>query len=120
MKTILALLLLLIPLYSNGQKSIKKSSSPTVSDQVKQIAISNKYESSHVGFAGSASEQYKRMKELTKAATQNELLQLTRHTNAAVRIYSYLALRTKNYEKAQSIYKTLSRDTAAIFTLEGC
>ena len=87
---------------------------------VGEIANSNKYESLYVGFAASASEQYKRMLQLKKVATKEELLALTLHEKAAVRLYSYIALRQKYPKQSAKVYERLIKDNTDISTLEGC
>jgi len=87
---------------------------------VQAIANANKYESRYVGFAGSESEQYKRMLHLKKVATKEELLTLTKNDRAAVRIYSYLALLQVYPAEAEKVYERLKKDYTKVFTLEGC
>lgn len=107
-------------IFSIFLSTVVRGQNSSLAGIVKEIAASNKYESAYVGFAGSPSEQYSRMKQLSKLADDKELLQLIRHTNAAVRIYSYLALQMKYPEKAKTVYKKITSDSSTVFTLIGC
>lgn len=88
---------------------------------LKQMRTYNMYESRYVGFAGSESEQYVRFQSLVKTANVTELTYLARYDkNAAVRIYSFLALKQKDEAKALKLVPVMNKDTASVNTLIGC
>ncbi|HTN45256.1 MAG TPA: hypothetical protein VL098_02845 [Flavipsychrobacter sp.] len=89
-------------------------------DIVKRITLINKFESEYVGFAGSASKQYKNYKRLLETATEKELQALLSHKNAAVRVYVFMALQKKNPTLAKKASKKLLNDKEIIRTLQGC
>ncbi|MBB4801484.1 hypothetical protein HNP37_001545 [Flavobacterium nitrogenifigens] len=87
---------------------------------VKKIEKINVLMGSAVGYGGNRPEQYDNFEELKKTASQEELLQLTKHSNAVVRCYSFWALGNyKNFDLF-SLVKDHINDDAPVKTQFGC
>jgi hypothetical protein len=87
---------------------------------VRQLATHNTFESEYVGFAGSPSRQFALMHKLQDIATDQELFSLTKHGNAVVRVYAFIALCRVHSKLADKAYQQLSKDQATVSTLTGC
>lgn len=87
---------------------------------VESIAKENRVESSHIGEAGSPSEQYARYEVLKKIATVGQLIELTDYDNSAVRCYAFQALASKKSDKIFNILLKHLKDTSQIETQSGC
>ncbi len=94
--------------------------SPKVKTLVDKIAKYGKYESERVGFAGTPSEQFKNYKQLLKIATTQELKLLVLDESPVVKVYAFQALAENDTKSAVVIAKSLEKDTAVVYTLEGC
>ena len=120
MRNYVCILILFLSITACAQSKSVTYSNSSISKIVSEMASFGKYESSRVGFAGSPSQQHARMNELAKYATENDYKSLVEHKSPVVRVYSYMAMRSKYPKTAQSTYQTLSKDTTTIMTLEGC
>ncbi|RYZ52181.1 MAG: hypothetical protein EOP49_10125 [Sphingobacteriales bacterium] len=95
---------------------------------VQVIASRNMYESSHVGFAGRPSEQYRQMKILSAIASPEQLLELaSTHSNGVVRVYAWKALGLKTgqerkplVDRIEAVAMQLGQDSTEVFSLQGC
>jgi hypothetical protein len=116
----LALILSLLMLCTSRVSSQPLVVRPSVMLIADKIAEHNKYESARVGFAGSASEQYRQYELLVKTATKEELVLLLNHKSAAVRVYVFKGLLFKDPKAAYSHLNELNNDSATVFTLIGC
>ena len=94
----------------------------SVAITVKEMAAANVYEESlSVGFAGTASAQYKRFCRLLSIAGNEQLISLAAaHKNAVVRLYCYQALKQKGAIIPPSLMQQFSTDNTKIKTLNGC
>jgi hypothetical protein len=73
-----------------------------------------------VGFAGVASEQYKRFYSLTQLAIDDELISLTDYKNEKVRAYAFWALAKRNYKDIKTILEKHLSDTTSFDFFQGC
>lgn len=119
--------LLILLLFISGLATAQQRVSKDVQKIVNTIAARNVYESERVGFAGSPSGQYKKMKELKKKATVSELIFLARsHKNGVVKIYAWQALQSnphvtnKDKKTIEGLHNQLMHDTTRVSTLMGC
>lgn len=87
---------------------------------VKKIENINILMGSAIGSAGRRPEQYDNFELLKKTATKDELVLLTKHSNAVVRCYSFWALcNYKNFDLF-SLVKSHINDDALVRTQFGC
>lgn len=87
---------------------------------VKKIENINVLMGSAVGESGNKPEQYDNFEALKKTASKEELLQLTNHSNAVVRCYSFWALGNyKNFDLLLLV-KNHINDDALVKTQFGC
>lgn len=87
---------------------------------VKKIEKINVLMGSAVGYGGNIPEQYENFEALKKTASKEELLQLTNHSNAVVRCYSFWALGNHKNFDLFSLVKNHIKDDALIKTQFGC
>jgi hypothetical protein len=93
---------------------------PAIKIIVDSITRYNQFTSSGVGYAGVRTPQWDRYEKLSTTATLPELRALTRHENAVVRCYAFLALSAKKDTAAFNILLTHLHDTARLSTFMGC
>ncbi len=105
------LLLLILPLFSNGQN---------IDSLVAKISKINIVESEKVGFGGMASRNYKNYIELSKIASISELIDLTNHKNKTVACYAGWALVKINYTKLPDILIKFLNTDYSIQRFSGC
>jgi hypothetical protein len=87
---------------------------------VSKIEAVNEVQSAHVGVAGVESDNYRNFLDLKKAATVNDLVQLTDNKNAVVACYSAMALADQSYLDLKTIFvKFLDKDRQ-VSTFSGC
>ena len=98
----------------------EKSQSKIISQVVEEIAAENVLKGPAVGVAGIRPEQWERFEFLKSAASDEELLGLTDHTNAVVRCYSFLALAEKNTIDLLPVVLKHLEDSAVVHTFFGC
>jgi len=89
----------------NAQGKGKSANGLTAKTEVLAFHIANVNEvhGPAIGFAGTKSKQFERFEELSRHASISELVTLTGHGNAAVRVYAYWALESKNYNGLATI-----------------
>jgi len=73
-----------------------------------------------VGFAGLATDQYKRFYSFTQQATDNELVILTDHYNEKVRAYAFWALAKRNFIDIRIVLDKHLGDTTSFDFYSGC
>jgi hypothetical protein len=87
---------------------------------VKKIEKINVLMGSAVGYGGNIPEQYENFEALKKTASKEELLQLTNHSNAVVRCYSFWALGNHKNFDLFSLVKNHIKDDTLVKTQFGC
>ena len=122
MKTFIKIHLLFLFLATGFNSFAQNENTNTLSDAIKEIALSNVYETTcTVGFAGRTSSQYQRFNLLTSLATTPELLNLaSQHNNPVVRLYSFQALKKRNIDIPASLYDKFISDQDEVISLQGC
>ena len=85
-----------------------------------RIAKGKQLDTKHVYFSARTTKQYLRFEKLYQSATNEELVELTNHPNAYVRVYSFWGLAKRKYDKLESIILKHKNDKALINTQEGC
>ena len=100
--------------------SINFDTLPNLKKIVNGIEKGNRVESSHIGYAGSPSNQYKKYEQLKKIATVEQLTALTDHKNPAVRCYAFQALASKNADNVFAVLLKHLHDTSSVETQSGC
>ena len=73
-----------------------------------------------IGRAGSLSEQYQRYKKLSGSLSLEDLLQLTKHKNAAVRVYASWALIDHKKPDITGVFKDFLNDTSQVLSFSNC
>ena len=96
------------------------NSTPELKKIVNSIEKGNRVESSHIGYAGSPSSQWKRYEQLKKIATSDQLVALTEHKNPAVRCYAFQALAASHSDKTFEVLLKHLNDTTVVETQFGC
>jgi hypothetical protein len=91
-----------------------------VSVIVEEIAKHNVYEFGKLGYTGLKSKQYDRYLKLMELATDDQLLQLTGHSNVVVRIYAYHACEKRNIPLSQEVLSKYRRDSSRVKMINGC
>ena len=86
----------------------------------KEIANYNSIEESAIGVAGSKGSQYIRFEELMKEANENELIELTKHPNPAVRGYAFWGLAHLKSSQLEKIIDQHIDDKEKIEYVSGC
>lgn len=99
-----------------AQESIR----PEINQIADSIAADNQYKSSGVGYGGVRTSQWERFVTLKDIATNEELRQLTNHTNSVVRCYSFQALAERQDSMTFSILLNHLKDNEYISTFRGC
>ncbi len=84
------------------------------------IANHNVYESATVGFAAVPSTQHMRLNQLLMIANDNQLIALTKHNNAVVRLYALRAIVTRKLPVADELRDQFFMDNTLVSTLQGC
>ena len=115
---IITLLLISTVTFGQGNNSIVLEKE--IENIVKKIADENMYKSSAVGYGGARTDQWKRFEALKKKATDEELIILTEHSNAAVRCYSFQALAERKHPETFKILLTHLKDNEIVKTFLGC
>lgn len=87
---------------------------------VSRIEAINEVQSAHVGAAGIESDNYKNFIDLEKAATINDLVQLTDNKNSVVACYSAMALADKSYFNLKTIFVKFLNKDRQVSTFSGC
>lgn len=85
-----------------------------------EMAAHNVYESETIGIANAKSKQFARYQQLVAKASEEQLLQLTSHSNAVVRLYAYQALRQKGVNIPESLVQKFKADTTSVQSMQGC
>jgi len=106
----------------NAQGKDKSANGLTAKTEVLAFHIANVNEvhGPAIGFAGTKSKQFERFEELSRHASISELVTLTGHGNAAVRVYAYWALESKNYNGLATIKPKMKDDTTEVSYMTGC
>ena len=73
-----------------------------------------------LGYSSIPSRQWYSSAFLISLATTDELIEMTRDTNASVRLCAFIGLVYYNYSGLPTIRKSLSGDTTTIASYEGC
>ncbi|GLB47760.1 hypothetical protein Y10_01280 [Neptunitalea sp. Y10] len=100
--------------------SAQETVATPVSTLVNKLAKENIVMGSAIGDGGSTPTQYKTYTKLKAAATPNELVMLTNHTNGVVRCYAFWALYETNYTAIIPQLKAHLNDDEIIKTQFGC
>lgn len=87
---------------------------------VKNIAAINEVQQEHIGIGGTESENYQNFLQLKKAATTDELVNLTNDTNNVVACYASWALADKSYSNLSDIFTHFLRKDKTVKTFSGC
>jgi hypothetical protein len=89
---------------------------------ITDMEVTNTYDLSYtVGYAGTVSQQYLRLKQLLFLATEQQLLDLaSNHKSAVVRLYTFKALLIKKIKIPEVLLLQFVNDNAKITTLQGC
>jgi len=114
--------LLFIFIISTGLTPIfaQVSIRPEINQIADSIAADNQYKSSGVGYAGARTSQWERFLTLKDIAKNEELRQLTNHTNSVVRCYSFQALAERHDSMTFSILLDHLKDNDYVSTFQGC
>lgn len=104
----------------SGQNDDKSVLTSDVEMLVFQIANHNSVEEAFVGFAGTKSRQYSRYKKLSEVASTEELVALTSHNKAQVRVYAYWALSSRKDVDIEEITKKMKNDNESVEYMSGC
>ena len=88
---------------------------------VKELATTNRYDESFtIGIGGIISPQYQLFEQLVSLATPQQLLDLTTHKNAVVRLYAFQALKRKQVVIPDKYLKQFDNDQTLITVMRGC
>lgn len=87
---------------------------------VKDIAKHNVYESVTVGFAAAPSTQHMRLNQLLMLANDTQLMSLTKHSNAVVRLYALHGIISRKLPITEEIRDQFFMDNTLVSTLQGC
>ena len=107
----------------NAQEKVVSTNLDTLPDLkgiVDGVEKGNRVESSHIGYSGSPSNQYKKYEQLKKIATVEQLTALTDHKNSAVRCYAFQALASKKADNVFAVLLKHLHDTSSVVTQRGC
>lgn len=85
-----------------------------------EMAAHNVYESETIGIANAKSKQFARYQQLVAKASEQQLLELTDHNNAVVRLYAYQALRQKGVSISKSLQQKFKEDATSVQSMQGC
>lgn len=91
-----------------------------VNDIVTDIAKHNIYESATIGFAATPSTQHMRLNQLLMLAADNQLIGLTKHNNAVVRLYALHAIIKRKLPVSSELRDQFYKDFSLVVTLQGC
>jgi hypothetical protein len=103
-----------------SQNSSVISHADSVKALKKIITASNTLASAGVGFAGTPSPSWYSFAYLVSIANTNELLDMSRDDNPALRLYAFTGLLYKNYKHIDEVKKRMNADTAIVSVLSGC
>ena len=112
--------LLLIALFSISLSHAQNENFEALPMVVFEMAAHNIYESETIGIANAKSKQFARYQQLVAKASEEQLLELTAHTNAVVRLYAYQALRAKGGPIPNDIQQKFKDDTTSVQSMQGC
>jgi hypothetical protein len=84
------------------------------------IAKFNEVQDSHIGYAGSPSEQYGNYEKLLKIASDNELYMLTKDTNYSVATYAAFGLIERDNPLFIDVFEHFLKDDKKVNTMKGC
>jgi len=84
------------------------------------IANHNVYESATIGFAAVESTQHMRLNQLLMIANDEQLMVLTNHNNAVVRLYALRAIVSRKLPITEELRNKFHRDNTLVSTLQGC
>lgn len=73
-----------------------------------------------VGYAGEKSNIYEAFENLSSRATEDDLLQLTAHSDPTVRVYAFWALAKRSSERLTDILYRHRKDNARFSYMSGC
>ena len=99
---------------------LKAGPKPSLKQLVATIAKGNCVESAHIGIGGSPSTQWATYEMLKNMATEQQLVALTDHKNAAVRCYAFQALAAKQSPQTFNVLLRHLHDNAGVDTQSGC
>lgn len=85
-----------------------------------KIAANNVVESSHIGAAGSPSEQFKNYENLLEIASEKELFQLTKDENFVVATYAAFGLVDSDSPLFVNVFKHFLKNDTLVRTIKGC
>jgi hypothetical protein len=125
MRTAITILILILGLNLHAQIDFGYNST-IVSKDIKKIIKSFKkakqVESSHMYYSGIPSEIFPHFEELQIVATKEELIELTKHSNAITRYYAFWGLLNKNthIDTLFKIVKHHLKDTVVVKRQFGC
>ncbi len=112
--------LLLITLFSISLSHAQNENFEALPMVVFEMAAHNVYESETIGIANAKSKQFARYQQLVTKASEEQLLELTAHSNAVVRLYAYQALRAKGGPIPKSLQQKFEADTTSVQSMQGC
>lgn len=97
------------------------STRDTIHKMVTEMVATNRYdENFSIGIGGILSKQYQLFQRLVQIATPQQLIELTSHKNAVVRLYAFQALRSKEVIIPERTLKQFANDTSIITVMRGC
>lgn len=108
------LLIIVCLLYAAGCISQNKQ------DLIDYIIKENRVDSEHIGASGSVSPLYKKYTELMALLDNDELLQLTNHKNAALRVYAIKGAIARGIGDIPHLFERELRNDSMVETFEGC
>ena len=112
--------LLLIALFSISLSHAQDEKFEALPMVVFEMAAHNVYESETIGIANAKSKQFARYQQLVAKASEEQLLELTAHTNAVVRLYAYQALRAKGISLSKDLQQKFKDDSTSVQSMQGC
>ena len=89
--------------------------SQSVEVVIEEIANTNELHGQYLGIAGTPSDQYERYARLKKELSNDQLVELTNHSNAVVRCYSFWALTDRKEDDLFEILVNRIDDTATVY-----
>lgn len=89
-------------------------------DLVQKIESVNILESEYVGYSGSTTDQYRYFDTLSKIATIDELLQLTKYKNPVIKGYASWALSNQKYPNLVAVFSEFLNTNEMAKSQDGC
>lgn len=104
----------------NDSKKELKITNESVLNLRDSIAQFNEVQDSHIGYAGSPSEQYENYEKLLDIASDKDLLLLTEDTNYSVATYATFGLIERNNSTFIDVFERFLKDAKRVKTMKGC